>query len=134
MRYVVMIMVVVMATACSVTRSLPEGEYLLNKVRFEVDKETPREERITLDKDGLESYVRQSPNKRILGSDVIPPASPQGRHRAGNSLGGNLRVWGKSATSYHGQVSRRRSAWICLLGMWPEYICFLDMSTHLSFQ
>ena len=81
MRYVVMIMVVVLATACSVTRSLPEGEYLLNKVRFEVDKETPREERITLDKDGLESYVRQSPNKRILGIDfyvwVYEKANPE---------------------------------------------------------
>ena len=81
MRYVVMIMVVVLATACSVTRSLPEGEYLLNKVRFEVDKDTPREERITLDKDGLESYVRQSPNKRILGLDfyvwVYEKANPE---------------------------------------------------------
>lgn len=55
------------AVACNVTRKIPQGEYLLTRVRIEEDKSTPRRERITADADGLESYVRQSPNKRILG-------------------------------------------------------------------
>lgn len=55
------------AVACNVTSKIPDGEYLLTKVKIEEDKSTPRRERITVDEDGLESYVRQSPNKRILG-------------------------------------------------------------------
>lgn len=77
-------MLVVMAiviASCSVTQSLPEGEYLLSKVKFHDDKSTPREERITPDRDNLEAYVRQSPNKRILGIDfyvwVYEKAKPE---------------------------------------------------------
>lgn len=68
-RYVVIVVAVVVATACNVTRLLPKGSYLLSKVTFEEDRSTPREERITDDRDDLETYVRQSPNKRILGMD-----------------------------------------------------------------
>jgi hypothetical protein len=57
------------AVACNVTRSLPEGSYLLSKVTIEDDKQAPRDERITEDKDAIGDYVRQSPNKRILGMD-----------------------------------------------------------------
>ena len=35
-----------LGSACSVTRNLPEGEYLLRKIRIEDDKSTPRKERI----------------------------------------------------------------------------------------
>lgn len=55
------------AIACSVTSKIPEGEYLLTKVKIEEDRSAPRHERITVDENDLESYVRQSPNKRILG-------------------------------------------------------------------
>ena len=54
-------------TACSVTRYIPEGEYLLHKVRIKTDKETPRRERIP--KEEFEKFVRQTPNKRILGTN-----------------------------------------------------------------
>lgn len=53
--------------ACSVTRHIPEGSYLLQKVTVEEDKETPRRERITADE--LERYIRQTPNKRLLGTN-----------------------------------------------------------------
>ena len=69
LRYVMCVVVAVVAVACSVTRSLPEGEYLLHEVKIEADKSTPRDKRITHDKDGLDTYVRQSPNKRIFGLD-----------------------------------------------------------------
>lgn len=53
-------------TACSVTRHIPEGSYLLTRVSVETDKEAPRQERITASE--LEKYIRQSPNKRFLGT------------------------------------------------------------------
>ena len=80
-RYMLLVAMMLVIASCSVTRYLPEGEYLLTKVTFEDDKSTPRSERITLDKDGLETYVRQSPNKRIFGIDfyvwVYEKANPE---------------------------------------------------------
>ncbi len=69
MAVVALLLVVVCITACNVTRSIPDGEYLLTKVNIEADKSVATEERITEDKDNLDIYVRQSPNKRILGFD-----------------------------------------------------------------
>ena len=54
-------------SACSVTRHIPEGSYLLQKVTVREDKETPRRQRITADE--LERYVRQTPNKRLVGTN-----------------------------------------------------------------
>lgn len=54
-------------SACSVTRHLPAGTYLLQKVKIEDDKEVPRSERITSDQ--LKRYLRQRPNKHFLGTD-----------------------------------------------------------------
>ena len=53
---------------CSVTRRVPEGRYFLQKVTVEPDDETPKKERITAAE--LERYVRQSPNKRFLGTNL----------------------------------------------------------------
>ena len=55
-------------SSCSVTRRLQSGEYLLQKVRIEDDRQTPREERITSEE--LEKYVRQTPNKHFLGTNL----------------------------------------------------------------
>lgn len=68
-RYVVIVVAAVVLAACNVTRSIPEGEYLLTRVSFKDDKSTPRDERISREHDALETYVRQSPNSRILGFD-----------------------------------------------------------------
>ena len=71
----------VIIAGCSVTRDLPEGEYLVSKVKFVEDKSVPRDERITEDGDGLETYVRQSPNKRFLNIDfyvwIYQKANPE---------------------------------------------------------
>lgn len=53
--------------ACSVTRYIPDGSYLVQKVVIEEDKQTPRKERIMPDE--MEKYIRQSPNKRLLGTN-----------------------------------------------------------------
>ena len=64
-----MVVATLVVVACDVTSMLPEGQYLLSKVTIEPDKTTHVDERITDDKDGIEYYIRQSPNKRILGMD-----------------------------------------------------------------
>ena len=76
-----LVAMVITIVSCSVTRDLPEGTYLLSSVRFEEDKSVPRDRRITVDKDGLDTYVRQSPNKKIFGLDfyvwVYEHANPE---------------------------------------------------------
>ena len=57
----------ILCSACSVTRKLSEGEYLLQKVKIEADQSVPRKERI--DALTLEQYVRQTPNKHFLGTN-----------------------------------------------------------------
>lgn len=56
-----------LVSACSVTRHIPEGAYLLHKVHIEDDKSVSRKERI--EKDELKKYIRQTPNKRLLGTN-----------------------------------------------------------------
>ena len=79
--YVVVVLMAVVAIGCNVTRSLSEGEYLVANVKFEEDKSTPRNQRITEDNDGLDVYVRQTPNKRFLGFNfyvwVYEKANPE---------------------------------------------------------
>ncbi len=57
----------ILCSACSVTRKLSDGEYFLQRVKIEDDKQIPRDERIT--SYTLEQYVRQTPNKRFLGTN-----------------------------------------------------------------
>ena len=54
-------------SACNITSLIPSNEYLLQRVKIEEDKETPREERIKAD--DVTKYLRQKPNKRFLGTD-----------------------------------------------------------------
>ncbi|MEG2240346.1 MAG: BamA/TamA family outer membrane protein [Alistipes sp.] len=56
-----------LCSACSVTRHIPDGAYLLQRVNIEDDAQVPKKERIT--STSLERYVRQSPNKRFLGTN-----------------------------------------------------------------
>lgn len=57
-----------LCSACSVTRHIPEGEYLLSRVKIENDRTVPRKERIP--KEDLAKYIRQTPNKRFLGTNI----------------------------------------------------------------
>ena len=63
----VVLLSALLVSACSVTRHIPEGSYLLQKVRIETDKSVSRKERI--EKDQLAKYIRQTPNKRLLGTN-----------------------------------------------------------------
>ena len=51
--------------SCSVTRKIPQDSFLVQKVTIETDKSTPRKERIPASE--LKKYIRQFPNKRLLG-------------------------------------------------------------------
>lgn len=55
-----------LCSACNVTRHLSKGEYLVQDVTVESDKETPKADRYTYET--FEEYIRQTPNKRFLGS------------------------------------------------------------------
>lgn len=66
-RIVVVAVLGFVGSACSVTRHIPEGSYFLQKVRIEADRSTPRKERIPASE--LEKYIRQTPNKRFLGTN-----------------------------------------------------------------
>ncbi len=65
--------------SCSVTRHIPEGSYLLKRNVIEVDRDTPRSERIMAGE--LDHYVQQSPNRRFLGTNfyawVYSQAKPE---------------------------------------------------------
>ena len=54
-------------SACNVTRHIPSDAYLLQRVKIEQDKSTPRAERVKSEE--VTKYLRQKPNKHFLGTD-----------------------------------------------------------------
>ena len=67
-RIVICCLLLLIGTACSITRKIPDGQYILHRVRIENDKDTPRKERIPNEE--LAKFIRQSPNKRFLGTNL----------------------------------------------------------------
>ena len=61
------LLVVILLSACNVTRHIPSDKYLLQRVNIEEDKSVPRDERIKSDE--VTKYLRQKPNKHFLGTD-----------------------------------------------------------------
>ena len=57
----------IVCSACSVTRHLGEGEYLVQDVDIKIDRHTPKADRIQAET--FEQYVRQTPNKHFLGTN-----------------------------------------------------------------
>ncbi len=57
----VWLLAVVILAACSSTKHVPQGEYLLDKVSIEVD------DRPDLNKTELYNFLRQTPNHKVLG-------------------------------------------------------------------
>lgn len=55
-----MIALAIMCVGCSLTKHVPEGQYLLDKVELEVEGEKIKPEKLKL-------YVQQNPNYRIFG-------------------------------------------------------------------
>ncbi len=62
-KYLIFMAMVAMATACSTTRHIPEGDYLLRRSTIEVTdqgEDVPKSSELT-------NYLRQRPNSRALG-------------------------------------------------------------------
>lgn len=57
-----------MITSCSVTRKIPQGEYFVQRVDIQTDKETPREERISAAE--FKKYLRLRENKKFFGTNL----------------------------------------------------------------
>ncbi|MEG1645715.1 MAG: BamA/TamA family outer membrane protein, partial [Alistipes sp.] len=64
---IILVLLGFFSSACTVTRHFKSGEYLLQKVQIEDDKQTPKAERITASE--LKRYMRQSPNKHFFGTN-----------------------------------------------------------------
>ena len=90
LRYILLLAVAITFAACNVTRNIPEGSYLLSRVKIIPDENTPRTERITNDKDDLSRLVRQTPNKRFLGTNffvwVYEHANPEKDNKWNNFM------------------------------------------------
>lgn len=69
----------VLLSACNVTRFIPSDAYLLQRVNIKEDKSAPRDERVKSDE--VLRYIRQKPNKHLLGTDfyawVYTKANPE---------------------------------------------------------
>ena len=90
---------------CSVTRHVAEGEYFLQKVTVESDRETPKRQRITPEE--FESYIRQTPNVRFLGTNlyvwVYNSANPDKHNRWNNFK----RRFGKAPVLFDSSLTER---------------------------
>lgn len=71
---------------CSVTRRIPDGEYMVQKVSVEDDRDIPHRERIPASE--LSRYVRQTAGKKFLGTNlytwIYTSANPDKQNRWNN--------------------------------------------------
>ena len=58
------LLLLILTSACSTARHVPDGSYLLSSVKIQIDSLTPYEREQLGD---LELYLTQQPNTRILG-------------------------------------------------------------------
>ncbi|MFI3306290.1 MAG: BamA/TamA family outer membrane protein [Rikenellaceae bacterium] len=64
---IIAITIGIICSSCAITRHIPEDQLLLKRVEIEQNKATAKKERIPTSI--LEKYTRQSPNKRLLGTN-----------------------------------------------------------------
>jgi outer membrane protein assembly factor BamA len=93
-----------MLSSCSVTRRIPDGEYLLKRNVIFPDRHAPRKERIGAGE--LDRYVLQSPNRHFLGTNlyawVHAQANPEKQswwHRFLRGAGEQPVVWDPARTA-----------------------------------
>jgi outer membrane protein assembly factor BamA len=58
--YPLILLFAILLASCNITRNVPDGKYLLNKESIKIDSKD-------IKPDELEPYLRQKPNKRIVG-------------------------------------------------------------------
>lgn len=91
-RLLSLLAVALLCGACSVVRKLPEGSYLVDRVTVETDRSAPKSERIAASE--FDRYIRQTPNKRLLGTNFFvwmynqaDPAKDNGWNRFKRRIG-----------------------------------------------
>ena len=62
-QFILLLGIVVLQTACSLTRYVPEGQYLLSNVHLKIDEQ---DDKADVNKGALKNYVRQTPNARLF--------------------------------------------------------------------
>jgi outer membrane protein assembly factor BamA len=90
--------------SCSVTRRIPDGQYMLKRNVIVPDRDAPHKERITTTE--LNRYVLQSPNRHFLGSNLYAwlhaqadPEKTSGWHKFLRGAGEQPVVWDPAKTS-----------------------------------
>lgn len=66
MKRIALILLVLVAAGCSATRYVPQGKYLLSRNDVVID--APKG--VEVSKSGLEQYIQQRPNRRLLGMGI----------------------------------------------------------------
>ncbi len=64
----VLILVTILQASCSITRHMPQGDYLLHKNEIAYSDSTLKKDRIP--ESTLTPYIKQDPNKRFLGTNL----------------------------------------------------------------
>ncbi len=67
LKILTLVVIVLTALSCGVTRHTPEGSYFLQRVEIDEDRDKEKDDRISAYV--LERYIRQTPNKRLLGTN-----------------------------------------------------------------
>ncbi|MFR9649196.1 MAG: BamA/TamA family outer membrane protein [Rikenellaceae bacterium] len=94
------------ATSCGVTRNIPQGEYLLQKVKIESDSTLHRNPH-QISSSVLDRYVRQSPNKKFFGTNLyvwIYNSAKPDKNNAWNRL---KRRMGEAPVIYNESLTER---------------------------
>ena len=95
------LLLLILTSACSTARHVPDGSYLLSSVKIQIDSLTPYEREQLGD---LELYLTQQPNTRILGLfkwtlGVYSLSNP----KSNSFLNRQLRKWGDPPVLYSEQ-------------------------------
>ncbi|MFI3317387.1 MAG: BamA/TamA family outer membrane protein [Rikenellaceae bacterium] len=89
--------------SCGVTRHTPEGSYFLQRVKIDEDPAVDKEERIAAYT--LNGYIRQTPNKRLLGTNFYVWAYNLANPNKDNSWNRFKRKVGQAPVYYDSSLS-----------------------------
>lgn len=80
---IVWMLILLVVTGCSTTKHVPDGKYLLDKVKIEIDSKDISTETLT-------TYIQQHPNYRVMG---ILPLQLSIYNLSGNDTTSNVNRW-----------------------------------------
>ncbi len=102
---VLLVLLPLVTLSCGVSRHTPQGSYFLQRVRVVEDDQTPKDQRIS--SYVLDSYVRQVPNKRLLGTNFYVWAYNLANDNKDNAWNRFKRKIGQAPVYYDESLSGR---------------------------